>query len=142
VHDAIVRSYFEGEKEAVKQVGADCLFPSNWAKSLECVKDDNKKSIKILIRGIWNIYEGRLEAYLLRGSYNFTSDEFIGSQSTPLIDTQSVHPGAGWTLLNEIPSSDSVKGLIKGVIMFSGGDAKNALQVNLGLKPIKIEKID
>ena len=142
VIDAIVRLYFKGEKEAAKQIGIDRLFPPNWARSLEIVENDDKKSIKILIRGLWNIFEGRLEAYLLKGSYNFTSDEFIGTQSTPAIDTQSVHPGPGWTLLDEPPSSETVKGFIKGVFILLGGNAKEALQVNLGSKPITIEKID
>lgn len=141
--DAIVKLFFTGEKEAAQNVTKDKLFPTNWAKLLELVEETpDRKTIKIIIRGLWNIYEGRLEAYLLNGSYNFTSGEFIGTQSTPVIDLHSVHPGPGWILLEKPPSSQSVPGFIKGVFIMSGGNAKEALKNNLGPNPIAIENID
>ena len=56
--DAIVRSYVEGEKKSVEKREGK-LFPLNWARLLECVNNNSKNSIKILIRGHWNIYEAR-----------------------------------------------------------------------------------
>ena len=94
-----------------------------------------------MIRGRWNVYEGRLEAHLLKGSYNFSSGEFIGSLSTPVVDTQSYHPGPGWTLLKAPPAKSAVKG-IRGLFIMSGGNAKESLLEWLGPRPITIEQID
>jgi restriction endonuclease len=141
VIDAIVRSYFKGEKEALERAKKN-LFPPNWGEILECSEDTpDKKSIKIIIRGNWNIYEGRLEAHLLEGSYNFTSGEFLGSLSTPAIDTQSSHPGPGWNLLDAPPTKRPSKP-IRGVVILSGGNAKGPLLDQLGSRQIVVEKIE
>ncbi|MEW6659509.1 MAG: restriction endonuclease [Thermodesulfobacteriota bacterium] len=140
--DKVVESYFVGEKEAVEKVRAGGLFPLNWARLLECADENSKKSIRIIIRGTWNIYEARLDAYLLEGSYNFSSGEFIGTQISPAVDTYSSHPGPGWTLLEETPTSEVVTGLIKGVFIMSGGNAKESLIEKLGPKLLTIEEID
>lgn len=138
VIDMIVKSYFEGEKESVEKVGGGRLFPLNWAKLLEYVDENFNKSIRILIRGHWNIYEARPEAYLLEGSYNFTNEEFIGTQSTPWIDTYNFHPGPGWTLLDKTPIIENVSILVKGVIIMQCGKVKESLIEKLGPKVIEV----
>jgi hypothetical protein len=139
--DAIVRSYFKGEEEAVSKV-KETFFPSNWARILECIEEKPiKKMIGIIIRGFWNVYEGRLEAHLLNGSYNFLNDEFLGSLSTPSIDTQSSHPGPGWILLDAPPQKTNLKP-IRGLFIMSGGNAKESLLEKLGPREITIEEID
>jgi hypothetical protein len=140
VIDAVVRSYFEGEKEAVRKA-TESFFPSNWARMLECIEEKPiKKAIKIIIRGSWNVFEGRLEAHLLKGSYNFSSGEFMGSLSTPVIDTQSSHPGPGWILLNAPPVNSAFRP-IQGVFIMSGGNAKGPLLEQLGPRQITFEEI-
>lgn len=141
VIDAIVRSYFEGEKEAIRKV-KETFFPSNWARILECIEEKPiKKLIKIIIRGSWNVYEGRLEAHLLKGSYNFSSGEYLGSLSTPSVDTQSSHPGPGWVLVDAPPTKSTLKG-IRGLFIMSGGNAKESLLEKLGSREIILEEID
>jgi hypothetical protein len=141
VIDAIVRSYRVGEKEAASEA-SKTFFPPNWARILECVKEDSmKKTIRIIIRGSWNVYEGRLEAHLLKGSYNFSSGQFLGSFSTPSVDTQSSHPGPGWTLIEGPPGKSTMKP-IKSLFIMSGGNAKESLVEQLGPRPITIEQID
>ena len=141
--DAIVRTYFKGEKEAQQNFDRKSLFPPKWARLLELIEDTpTRRSITLIIRGFWNIYEGRLEAYLLDGSYNFTSEEFIGSQSGPVIDLQGINPGPNWKLLDEVPHPQTVKGFIKSVCILTGGNAKEALLKNLGPKPLILENID
>lgn len=141
VIDAIVRSYYEGEKEALEQAKSD-LFPSSWGRILECTEEEpDKKSLKIIIRGHWNIYEGRLEAHLLKGSYNFSNDEFMGSLSTPVIDTYSSHPGPGWILLDAPPQKSNLRPL-RSVCIKTGGDAKGPLLEHLGPKEIALEEIE
>jgi len=141
VIEAIMRSYHLGEAQSLETIESD-FFPSDWARVLECTDEDNKnKSLKIIIRGHWNIYEGRIEAHLLDGSYNFTSGEFLGSLSTPYIDTHSSHPGPGWTLLKELPSKAALRPL-RSMLIKNSGDVKSALTDQLGPKEIKTEKIE
>lgn len=141
VIDAIVRSYFAGENEAVTKA-KETLFPSNWSRILECIEEQPiRKSIRIIIRGSWHLYEGRFEAHLLKGSYNFSSGEFMGSLSTPSIDTQSSNPGPGWTLIDTPPPKSACKP-IRGVLIMSGGNARDSLLANLGPKKIIFEKIE
>lgn len=141
VIDAIVRSYFEGEKEAIGKV-KETFFPSNWTRILECVEEKPiKKMIKIIISGIWNVYEGRLEAHLLKGSYNFSSGEYLGSLCTPSIDTQSSHPGPGWILLDTPPTKSTLKWM-RSLFIMSGGNAKVSLVEKLGPREITIKEID
>jgi len=141
VIDAISRSYRDGEKEVVSKA-SETFFPLNWVRVLECIKEEpNKKTIKIIIRGSWNVYEGRLKAHLLKGSYNFSSQEFLGSISTPSVDTQSSHPGPGWTLLKVLPEKSTMKS-IRGLFIMSGGNVKESLLEQLGPRPITIEEIN
>ncbi len=138
VIDAIVRSYLEGEKEAVRKV-KETFFPSNWAKILECIEERPIK--KTIIRGSWHVYEGRLDAHLLKGSYNFSSGEFMGSLSTPFVDTQSSHPGPEWTLLNAPPAKSALKP-IRGLFIMSGGNAKESLLEQLGPRQMALQETD
>lgn len=141
--DAIVNTYFSGEQLAKQEVSGEKLFPQNWMRLLELIEDiPSKPSIKILIRGLWNIYEGSLKAHLLNGSYNFVTNEFIGSIIGPSIDLQCVSPGAGWMLLKQRPANDSKKFLFKSSCILSGGNAREALIHNLSSKAIALEEID
>lgn len=141
VIDAISRSYHAGEKETVSEA-SKTFFPQNWARILECTEEKStRETIKIIVRGSWNVYEGRLEGHLLKGSYNFSSDEFLGSLSTPCVDTQSSHPGPGWALLKGPPEKATMK-RIRGLFIMSGGNAKELLIERLGTEPIAIEQID
>jgi len=141
VIDAIVRSYRKGEKESLEQVKS-AFFPSNWGRVLECTDEKQvTKSLKILIQGYWSIYEGRMEAHLLRGSYNFTNNQFMGDLSTPVIDTYSSHPGPGWTLLDSIPPESNLKPL-RSIFIKTGGDVRSVLLEKLGSKKISTMQIE
>ncbi len=141
VIDSIVRSYHTGEKEAAREA-SKTFFPQNWESILECTKENTtKKTIKIVIRGSWNVYEGRLEAHLLMGSYNFSNGQFLGTFSTPFVDTQSSHPGPGWTLIDGTPGMSTMKPF-KSLFIMSGGNAKESLLEQLGPRPITIEQLD
>jgi len=136
--DAIVQSYFKGENDAKKNIMANTLFPTAWIKQLELLEETkDRRTLKVLIRGLWNIYEGQLEAHLLNGSYNFTSEEFIGSVKGPVIDLHSMHPGPAWKLLDHTPKLQPAA--INSVCILSGGNAKEALIKDLGPKQITIE---
>jgi hypothetical protein len=97
---------------------AETVFPSGYRKS----------SLKLVARGRWVFHRARLEAFLLNGSYSFTSERFVGQFSTPWIDTLSVDPGPGWELVPEPP----VKA--ENVILFIRfqGNTREALLENQG----------
>lgn len=48
-------------------------------------------------------FRAKANCFLVNGSYNITAGAFRGSQATPWIDTQSVHPGSGWEEVDSIP---------------------------------------
>ena len=109
-------------------------FPHGWSTNLEIKGNSSKhKSLNLDFKGLWRIYQGNLEAYLLNGSYSLTSGEFKGSQSTPVIDTHGPYPGPGWTLLKTIPKN--IKHNCVNMIL-SGSNVKNALVVNIGKNKI------
>ena len=134
VIDAIVRSYNTGEKDAIS-AASKTFFPPNWVRVLECSEEKStREAIKIIIKGSWKVYEARLEAHLLQGSYNFSNGAFLGNLSTPFVDTQNSHPGPGWNLLKELPEKESMKP-IRGILITSG-KAKEALIERFGTEPI------
>lgn len=139
VIDSIERYYNTGEKESIRAV-SKTFFPPNWVRVLECPEEkSNREAIKINIKGSWKVYEARLEAHLLQGSYNFSNGAFLGNLSTPFVDTQNSHPGPGWNLLKETPEKSSMKP-VRSLLIRSSGNVKESLIEQLGPKPITIEQ--
>jgi hypothetical protein len=56
---------------------------------------------KVILRlsSDWSVYRAKPEAWLLNGSYSFSTDAFAGSSSTPFVDQGGTHPGPGWDLI-------------------------------------------
>jgi hypothetical protein len=141
--DAISERYLGGEKQSVDHVrNGSNTFPLSWERKLTYLDDETGRSLSIMIRCIWIIYEGKMSANLLNGSYNFTNQEFIGTQITPVVDRQSIHPGPDWELLKKIPSEESLANITKGVFILSGANVKDAITKTLGTSEITIIKID
>ena len=78
----------------------------------------------------------------MEGSYNFTNEEFIGSQSTPWIDTHSSHPGPGWTLLDKPPVIDDVSIRVKGAFIMQCGNKIKEFLEEFGPKLLTIVEIN
>lgn len=55
--------------------------------------------IKLILYAVFEFefYEGRLEYFLLNGSYCLSNSEFIGSQRLPAISLGDDYPGPAWT---------------------------------------------
>jgi hypothetical protein len=51
-------------------------------------------NIRLTIRD--QVYRALVTYSRVNGSYDVTSDRFLGTQTTPTVDMQSVHPGEGW----------------------------------------------
>jgi hypothetical protein len=75
-----------------------------------------------------------LEAHLLNGSYSFTEQSFIGSQTGPIIDSQGPHPGEGWEELTERP----VDSTGRMVIVFLNSAEQITAQLREGLEDTPI----
>lgn len=50
------------------------------------------------------VYKAKIEFTMLNGSYNLTSNAFLGSQTIPWVDTENEHPGPGWEEIADIPN--------------------------------------
>lgn len=68
-------------------------------------------------------YRSKLEFTLISGSYNLTAGAFLGSQSTPWVDTQSADPGPGWEEVEDVPVSQPKPS----VVMFMKANSSESL---------------
>lgn len=127
--DYIDSKFRENEKNSANSIEKERL-PSDWSYELKISTTESfRRPIRILIGGSWNIYKGKIEANLLNGSYSFSTGQFIGSQSTPWIDTRGPHPGPGWELLERRPNY--IESSLVTAILY-GGSIKELLTKNLG----------
>jgi hypothetical protein len=103
--DLLVERYYDEENTACKSISRENWLPLDWQVQIEVSADpQSMKPLRIVLAGTWRIYRGTLDAYLLDGSYSVTDHDFVGCQSTPVIDLEGTGPGPGWALLEERPS--------------------------------------
>ncbi|MFA5923838.1 MAG: hypothetical protein WC856_21520 [Methylococcaceae bacterium] len=83
-------------------------IPTEWSDTI-IVKDKKSglDSIFIEFGGCWHAYEGKLEGYLVEGSYSFTENKFVGRQSFPNISSNGPNPGTHWNNIDKIPEDIS-----------------------------------
>jgi hypothetical protein len=104
--DFISVTFRDFQTTSLQKSHSDGEFPRDW--TYECTfEDPDDPDIRARIRfaEVWRIFEAKLEAYNVNGSYSFTEKQFVGRITTPFIDTWSSEPGPGWTLLGERPNS-------------------------------------
>lgn len=70
-----------------------------------CFRDDVKEDFDVYLQIKQDAYMAKVEFIRASGSYNLTHNKFIGSQSTPWVDTRSSHPGDGWEKVSSWPAS-------------------------------------
>lgn len=87
-------------------------------------REEKFEPLDIHIHIKYRKYIAKIEYTQVSGSYNITSNKFLGSQATPAVDTWSVHPGPGWEEVNEIPAQKP-KSL---TMMFFDFDAEEAIE--------------
>jgi hypothetical protein len=130
VLDMVNKLYLEGERDVVSQVAHERRFPLPWSRSFRIdFADPLVQPLTVVVRGAWNIWRGKFEAHLVAGSYTFDSKEFLGSQSTPFVDTRGPHPGPGWELVEEQPEEVEP---FTAIFILYGGDARDLLRDSLG----------
>ncbi|MFH2126755.1 MAG: hypothetical protein ABIK12_09575, partial [Pseudomonadota bacterium] len=134
--DAIEKFYFAGEEKSRERMKEGVVFPPKWLKVIEYVEEKSGKSLKIIIRGAWRVYEGRLEAHLVNGSYNFISEDFVGNISSPFVDLLRSQPGPDWELVENLEEFEPRDSLIRSVIVLTRGSIRESLVAKIGDAPI------
>jgi hypothetical protein len=133
--DRIVTCFREGETEAANKVKTEGPFPKSWASELRVTHPQTEVApLRVIVAGAWKLYEGRVEAHLIDGSYSFNTGDFKGRQAAPWIDRVGPHPGPGWTLLDEPPKQIPLPRMV--AILYHG-DARQALLEHMGPRPLK-----
>ncbi|HEX3656909.1 MAG TPA: hypothetical protein VHV55_13920 [Pirellulales bacterium] len=133
VLDAIADEFQRTEREAVEKAGRGG-FPSDWATALRLEDADaGLQPLTITIAGRWMFFTAKMEAVLLEGSYSVTSDEFLGTQCGPMIDTQGYEPGSLWQRLDDRPAETTIPRLI--MIRYAANVRRGAAEA-LGPEPI------
>ena len=104
----IAEEFQQGETQevaAMKERKPKDPFPQDWKTGLR-IEDiaNGKHPLEIAITGKWKFFVGKIEAILLDGSYSITNNEFIGTQTGPVIDMQGYTPGPSWEPLGERPA--------------------------------------
>ena len=132
VLDAICQAFQSAELAAVEDTKRVGGFPQPFTLHLSLRDHEKCEALTIIVHGRWKVYRGRLEAFLLNGSYSFTSKAYAGTVSTPAVDMWSSDPGPGWELLESSPAR-----LENAVLTIRyDGDAKACLLEAMGSLPI------
>lgn len=106
VLDKIVSVFHEEEAKIVQGSRREETFPTDWSAVLVLWDEKReRRPLKIVINGMWEIYRGKMEAHLVEGSYSYTAGEFIGQQAGPAVDMLGPTPGPGWERLDQRPST-------------------------------------
>jgi len=134
VIDNVVEVFLEAEKQCVREAQeSEARIPQPFDTEFRIpTQTDQQVPIRVIVHGTWSFYRAKLEAYLLKGSYSFTSGEYAGEMATPAVDRLSTHPGPGWELMDE-PPDDLSRSL---VLVFCQGGVKKALIEHLAQKHI------
>jgi hypothetical protein len=130
--DAICQAFQSAELAAVAEMRRVGGFPQPLAFQLSLRDHEKYKGLTIIVHGRWKTYRGKLDAFLLNGSYSFTSNAYAGTISTPPVDMLSSDPGPGWQLL-ELPPAKLDKAVL--TVRYDG-DAKATLLEAMGSLPI------
>jgi len=95
--DVLSEKYHEATEELRKKA-TDKPFLMDWKVPIGCFNDDFS-NIELIYIISWEIYRGKIDAYLIKGSYIYGKNIFIGQQKSPDIDLHGLTPGPGWELI-------------------------------------------
>lgn len=123
----IEKGYFDGEQLSVDTAKKDGKPPLDWENTISIRDDKDKFFLKIRVLGWWRFYKGRAEATYYNGSYNYFDNQFHGSFTGPVIDTQGSEPGHDWEKINRQEFDQSASRFI--TIMHSGKVKDQIIQV-------------
>lgn len=127
VGEILAARHRENCEAATKGVSLGAM--RTWSTWLDVKTKPNGNYLRVILEGNWKVFQARLDAWLLNGSYSFSDERYAGSMSTPAIDTQSEHPGPGWDFLGinpDIPADNIIN------MICSLGKTEQALLENFG----------
>lgn len=118
VIEIIERCCIEGEKLSLENAKKDGKPPLDWENTIKITDDDNRFFLKIRLIDWWRFYKARTEATYYNGSYNYLDNQFHGSFTGPVIDTQGSEPGIDWEKIYRQEFDQSASRLI--TILYRG----------------------
>lgn len=133
--DKIVEIFHQHEHKSVEEAKGTGQFPNGWSLDVEFNNPSGDKLV-LRLQCTWRKFKGKIEASLINGSYCFTNGSFRGIQTTPVIDTQSEHPGDQWV---EITDKDTYPPENRLISILYHGDVSRALREKLGTKPLRLQ---
>lgn len=111
-------------------------LPQGARRSLVlALNDDGIVHIDVILK--YAHYRGRIEAQLIAGSYCVTDGSFLGSQTGPVIDTWSLHPGPGW----EAVEPDTPVPANAVILVFGGGTPVEEQAKAQRAKPLHLNEL-
>ncbi|QDT56660.1 hypothetical protein Pan44_47170 [Caulifigura coniformis] len=132
--DSLTDAFAKHEQKALDAIAWARGFPTPWAVRITFASAaDPTQSLILELGESWRIFRGNVEAHLLNGSYNVTSDQFIGSQVSPSVDMKGPDPGPGWTLLDKSPEWEATDSIL---ICIPRADPKRNLQDSYGCRRV------
>jgi len=135
--DIIEKLYFSRRQEIREHARRSGDIPPDWSDNF-IINDDTTgtQCIYVEFGGCWHKHKGKLEGYLVDGSYSFTENKFVGRQSYPGISERGPNPGSHWQPIHELPK-DINKLSIVGVLYGGKVDIRGAL-AEYGSREIKL----
>lgn len=102
--DVLCQRFQAEERDAAAEITKGMPFPPAFEASIDFALPKVSEHVRVKVIAKWNVYRARMDAFLVKGSYSFTTNEFAGQFSTPSIDMMSSNPGQGWERLEQTPS--------------------------------------
>ena len=112
VIDLIEQIYYQKRSEIREESRKTGNIASDWEDSI-IIKHQGADAIYIKIGGAWDIYKGKLDGFLIDGSYSFTDNKFVGKQCYPSISKHGPNPGLHWKRVKEIPIKITKSAIVK-----------------------------
>jgi hypothetical protein len=134
-------AFLQEEDLTVQKALESHFFPRGWQVGIQVTKP-NCCPLTIYLEGKWRVFRAKIEGHLLNGSYSFTDNMFLGSLSSPWIDTQRPEPGPEWEVVSDPP--ESIEAGI-GLMIFKGGSCVEGLKEhysNLKIKDLCKNKVN
>ncbi len=134
----VSRILVEKYEAARPKIPADVapLVPPVWSADLSLKAGDSASPFTLRLESYWRVYQAKLDAWLLNGSYSYQNQSFSGSFSMPWVDRLGGHPGQGWEEI-ENPEIDDNTNVISCIL--SGGNTEEALRMAYGLQEERLE---
>ena len=133
--DYIFSILSEGQSRVMDQMKDGNPFPANWSYRFSLKHPSNDSKAVIIVSQFWDIFQAKLEAHIVNGSYSFTDEKFVGEIRTPYINTIASEPGLGWIKCLQRPDPSIAH---VGMALFFG-DIKQNIMESFGSRELSMK---